>query len=60
MFNSDAYVTGTKAPNSGHVKVTVAPAGVTVNYYLSARPQDESADRKNLQVAHTYTVKGKA
>lgn len=56
MFNSDAYLSGTKAPNSGHVLVTVAPAGVKVNYHLSARPQDESADRKNLQIAHSYTV----
>ena len=54
MFNSDAYLTGTKAPNSGHVLVQVAPAGVQVDYYLSARPQDSA--RKNLSVAHSYKV----
>jgi hypothetical protein len=54
MFNSDAYLTGTKAPNSGHVLVTVSPEGVEVNYHLSARPQDTA--RKNLDVAHSYKV----
>ena len=60
MFNSDAYLSGTQAPNSGHVLVKVAPTGVTVNYHLSARPQDVGPDRANLQIAHSYTVKGKA
>ena len=56
-FNADAYKSGTKAPNSGHVKVSVTGKGATVQYFLAARPQDESADRKNLQIAHSYTVK---
>ena len=54
MFNSDAYLSGTKAPNSGHVKVTVAPTGAKVEYFLAARPQD--SQRSNLQLAHSYTV----
>lgn len=57
MYNDDAYVSGTKAPNSGHVLVTVAPTGVQVNYHLSARPQDTS--RKNLDIAHSYKVGAK-
>jgi len=56
-FNDAAYKSGTKAPNSGHVRVTVAPSGVKVEYFLAARTKD--ASRKNLQVAHTYTVKAK-
>jgi len=59
MFNDNAYLSGTKAPNSGHVRVTVGPTSGKVEYFLSARPQDESSDRKNMQVAHSYEFKAK-
>lgn len=55
MFNSDAYKSGTKAPNSGHVRVTVSAAAAKVEYFLAARAIDKA--RKNLSVAHSYTVK---
>ena len=58
MFNDDAYKSGTKAPNSGHVRVTVAPSQAKVEYFLAARSKDTS--RKNLSVAHSYVVKPKA
>lgn len=54
MFNDDAYKSGTKAPNSGHVRVTVAPSQAKVEYFLAARSKDTS--RKNLSVAHSYIV----
>ena len=56
-FNDAAYKSGTKAPNSGHVRVTVSPASAKVEYFLAARPKDSS--RKNLQIAHSYSVKAK-
>jgi hypothetical protein len=55
MFNDEAYKSGTKAPNSGHVRVTVAPSQAKVEYFLAARSMD--ANRKNLSVAHSYVVK---
>ena len=55
MFNEGAYLTGTKAPNSGHVKVTVTPTEAKVDYFLAARSIDSA--RKNLAIAHSYTVK---
>ena len=58
MFNDDAYKSGTKAPNSGHVRVTVAPSQAKVEYFLAARSKDTS--RKNLEVAHSYVIKPKA
>jgi Calcineurin-like phosphoesterase len=58
MFNEGAYLTGTKAPNSGHVRVTVTPAEAKVEYFLAARAQDSS--RKNLSTAHSYTIKPKS
>ena len=57
MFNEGAYLTGTKAPNSGHVRVTVTPAEAKVEYFLAARTQDSS--RKNLSTAHSYIIKPK-
>lgn len=55
MFNATAYKTGKQAPNSGHVRVSVSPTGAKVEYFLAARPVDKA--RKNLAVAHSYTVK---
>ena len=57
MFNSDAYKSGVKAPNSGHVRVTVAPSQAKVEYFLAARSKD--TDRKNMSLAHSYIVKPK-
>ena len=57
MFNDAAYLSGTKAPNSGHVRVTIGPSQGKVEYFLSARPQDVSTERQNLKIAHTYTIK---
>jgi hypothetical protein len=53
-FNESAYKSGTKAPNSGHVRVTVSASSAEVEYFLAARSQDSA--RKNLQIAHKYTV----
>jgi len=57
-FNDTAYKSGTKAPNSGHVRVTISPSQAKVEYFLAARNQD--VDRKNLSVAHSYVIKPKA
>lgn len=54
MFNETAYKTGTKAPNSGHVRVSVGSSAAKVEYFLAARPID--ASRKNLSIAHSYQV----
>jgi hypothetical protein len=55
MFNEAAYLTGTKAANSGHVRVTVNPNEAKVEYFLAARSTDTA--RKNLEIAHSYSVK---
>ena len=57
MFNESAYLSGVKAPNSGHVRVSVTSTQAKVEYFLAARPQDTA--RKNLQLAHSYVVKPK-
>lgn len=55
MFNDDAYKSGVKSPNSGHVRVSVEQDQAIVEYFLAARPTDTA--RKNLEIAHTYVVK---
>lgn len=57
-FNDSAYKSGVKAPNSGHVRVTVGAKEAIVEYFLAARSKDSS--RKNLQLAHKYTVQPKS
>jgi hypothetical protein len=57
-FNSDAYKSGVKAPNSGHVRVSVTRTQAQVEYFLAARASDSS--RKNLDLAHSYTVSPRA
>jgi hypothetical protein len=36
--------------------VTVSPAGVKVEYVRSYLPKDETAERRNGEVAFSYTI----
>jgi phosphodiesterase/alkaline phosphatase D-like protein len=56
LFNADAYDTGVKFPNSGYTRVSVAPAGVTVEYVRMYRVADEGAGRTSGTVAYRYTI----
>ncbi len=58
LFNSDAYATGERFPDSGYTRVTVAPAGVKVEYVRTYLPADErpGTERVNGTVAFSYTV----
>jgi hypothetical protein len=51
-FNRDAYRSGDLLPNSGHVRVTVAPEKVRVDYVRSFLPGEGT----NGGVAFTYTI----
>jgi len=55
-FNADAYRTGDVLPNSGHLRVTVSPRNVNVDYVRAFLPQDETEDGENGNVAFSYTV----
>ncbi|MBI5691124.1 MAG: metallophosphoesterase [Verrucomicrobia bacterium] len=56
LFNSDAYATGERFPDSGYTRVTVAPAGVKVEYVRTYLPADEGPGKVNGTVAFSYTV----
>lgn len=56
-YNEDRYGSGVKFPNSGYLRVTVAPEQVTVDYVRCYLPADEKDGKKTGQIAHSYTVK---
>ena len=57
--NEDRYQSGVKLPNSGHLRVTVAPEQVKVEYVRSYLPKDETAERKTGELACSYVIKAK-
>ena len=58
-YNEDRYQSGVKLPNSGHLRVTVSPDNVKVDYVRSYLPKDETAQHKTGDIAHSYVVKAK-
>jgi phosphodiesterase/alkaline phosphatase D-like protein len=54
--NAEAYRSGEKFPNSGHVRVTVSPEQVKVDYVRSYLPDDETGGHQNGEVAYSYTA----
>ena len=59
-FNDDAYRSGETLPNSGHLRVTVSPENVKVDYVRSYLQKDEDAKHKDGDVAFSYTVTARA
>ncbi|MEI6246655.1 MAG: metallophosphoesterase, partial [Acidobacteriota bacterium] len=44
-------------PSSGHLRVTVSPAEVKVEYVRSVAAADETATRKNATIVTSYAIK---
>jgi Calcineurin-like phosphoesterase len=59
-YNEERYQSGVKLPNSGHLRVTVSPENVKVEYVRSFLLRDETATAKTGSIAHSYTVKPKS
>ena len=59
-FNREAYHSGTVLPNSGHLRMTVSPETVGVEYVRSWRPADETAGHTNGEIACHYTISSHA
>ncbi len=55
LANGDAY-TSDVIDGSGHVRVTVSPSNVKVDYVQAYLPADENTIRKNRKVAFSYTI----
>ena len=52
----EAYKSGDKLPNSGYVRVSVSPVGVTVEFIRSFLPQDEKDGHTDGEIAFSDTV----
>lgn len=50
------YRDGIFLGNSGHLRVMVSPTRATIEYVRSYLPGEESSERKNGLVAHSYTI----
>jgi len=55
-FNREAYRSGDILPNSGHLRVTVSPQDVRVDYIRAYLRKDETPEHKNGELAFSYTV----
>jgi hypothetical protein len=55
-YNEDAYKSGVKLPNSGHLRITVSPQQIKVDYIRSYLASDETAEHKNGEAAYSYTI----
>jgi hypothetical protein len=58
-YNEERYQSGLKLPNSGHLRVTVSPENVKVDYVRCYLASDETAQQKTGDIAHSYTIKAK-
>lgn len=50
------YLAGQILPNSGHIRVTVNPTGVLVEYVRAYLPSSENATRHNKDVSASYFI----
>ena len=55
--NEDRYQSGVKLPSSGHLRVSVSPEEVKVDYVRCYMPKDETDQKRTGEVAHSYTLK---
>jgi hypothetical protein len=51
------YVNGDFLPGRGYLKVNVSPDNVKIDYIRSYLPSEENANRKNGEIAYSYTLK---
>ena len=50
------YLSGQILPQSGHLRVTVEPSGVKVDYVRAYLPKNENASRRNKDISATYFI----
>jgi len=51
------YLAGDVLGSSGHLRVTVSPEQVSVEYVRAYLPEDETGTQRNGQIDHSYTIK---
>lgn len=56
LYNSDAFVSGDKFPNTGYTRVNVSESGVKVDYVRTYLPSDEGAGKTSGSTAFSYLI----
>ena len=56
LYNSDAYITGERFPNSGYTRVTVNAAQVKVEYVRTFLQSDETNSNVSGKSVFSYTI----
>ena len=56
LWNSDAYLSGDKFPNTGYTRVNVSPSQVKVEYVRTYLQKDEGPGKVHGEVAFSYTL----
>jgi hypothetical protein len=56
LWNSDAYLSGDKFPNTGYTRVTVNASQVKVEYVKTYLQKDEGPGKVHGEVAFSYTL----
>lgn len=56
LWNSDAFLSGDKFPNTGYTRVSVAPSGVKVEYVRTYLPKDEGPGKVSGSTVFSYTI----
>lgn len=57
IYNDDRYLSGTKHPNSGYLRVTVEPEIAKVEYVRSCLEDNKSHNPKHGEITHEYTLR---
>lgn len=56
LWNAGAYKSGEKISNTGYVRVSISESVVRVDYVKTYLPKDETATRRNGEVAYSYSI----
>ena len=56
LYNSDAFLSGDKFPNTGYTRVIVSPSTVKVDYIRTCLPADEGAGKISGSTAFSYST----
>lgn len=55
MYNADAFTSGDKLPNTGHLRFSCTPNDLIMEYVKSVLTKDEVAQGKNKHIAYAWS-----
>ena len=55
MYNADAFTSGDKLPNTGHLRFTCSQNDLVMEYVKAVLQKDEAVQGKNNAIAYTWS-----